>query len=53
MDMLGEFGRIFLHLKPVIDWFLNHWAITAALLAIMIYGAGKQRRIHSHRLLRH
>ena len=54
MDMLGEFaGRIFLHLKPIIDWSLNHWAITVAVLAVMILGAGKHRRtLHHHGLLR-
>ena len=54
MDMLGEFaGRIFLHLKPIIDWSLNHWAITVAVLAVMILGAGKHRRtLHHHWLLR-
>lgn len=31
MDMLGEFaGRMFLRLKPIIDWSLNHWAVTVA-----------------------
>jgi hypothetical protein len=54
MDMLGEFaGRMFLHLKPIIDWSLNHWAITVAVLAVMILGAGKHRRtLHHHWLLR-
>jgi len=53
MDMLGEFiGRMFLRLKPIIDWSLNHWAVTVAVLAIMIYGAGKHRTLHHHRLLR-
>lgn len=50
MDMLGEFaGRIFLELKPIIDWSLNNWAVTIILLAVMIYGAGRQRRINHHR----
>jgi hypothetical protein len=53
MDMLGEFaGRMFLRLKPIIDWSLNHWAVTVAVLAIMIYGAGKHHTLHHHRLLR-
>ena len=54
MDMLGEFaGRTFLRLKPIIDWSLNHWAITVAVLAVMILGAGKHRRtLHHHWLLR-
>jgi hypothetical protein len=55
MDMLGNFaGRIFLDLKPVLDWSLNHWIVTVVVLAVMIYGAGKQRRAdHHHRLIRH
>ncbi len=51
MDMLSEFAhRIFLDLKPLIDWLLNHWAVTLIMLAVMIYGAGRQRRVHHHRV---
>lgn len=50
MDMLSEFAhRMFLDLKPFIDWSLNHWAVTLIALAVMIYGAGKQRRAN-HRV---
>jgi len=54
MEMLGEFaGRMFLRLKPIIDWSLNHWAVTVGILAVMILGAGKHRRtLYHHRLLR-
>jgi hypothetical protein len=49
MEMLGNFAaRIFLDLKPIIDWSLNNWAVTVIVLAVMIYGAGKQRRPHHH-----
>ena len=49
MDKLGDFaGRLFLDLKPLIDWSLNNWAVTLLVLAVLIYGAGKQRRAHHH-----
>lgn len=51
MDMLSEFARrIFLDLKPFVDWLLNHWAVTVIVLAFMIYGSGKQRRPNHHRV---
>ena len=51
MDMIGEFaGRLFLELKPIIDWSLANWAVTMIVLVMMIYWAGKQRRLNRHRL---
>jgi hypothetical protein len=29
---------------------LNNWAVTVIVLAVMIYGAGKQRRANHHRI---
>ena len=52
MDILGNFaGRIFLDLKPILDWWLTHWVLTVVVLAVMIYGAGRQRRANHHHWL--
>ena len=47
MNMIGEFAnRVSGGLSLVLDWALNHWTTTMILLVMMIYGAGKQRRLH-------
>jgi hypothetical protein len=51
MDKIGELTtRIFLDLKPVLDWAVRNWAITLIALAILIYWAGRQKRLNQHHL---
>lgn len=51
MDKIGELTtRIFLDLKPVLDWAVRNWAITLIALAIFIYWAGRQKRFNQHHL---
>jgi hypothetical protein len=33
-----------------IDWALHNWAATMALLILLIYWAGRQRRLNRHHL---
>lgn len=47
MEMIGEFAaRIFLALQPLTEWALRNWLPTMAILAGLIYWAGRQRRMH-------
>ncbi len=49
MDIISRFTREFAwELLTIIDWALRNWAITAAILMLLIYWAGKQRRINRH-----
>jgi len=51
MDIIGEFVKhLFLELKPILDWAVNHWAITMVLLIALIYWAARQKRINGHHL---
>lgn len=51
MDKIGEFAaRLFLELRPVLEWAIRNWAITSIALVILIYWAGKQKRIDRHQL---
>ncbi len=51
MDMVAYFlGRLFLELKPYLEWALQNWAITVVALVALIYWAGRQRRINRHHL---
>ncbi|MGE5216844.1 MAG: hypothetical protein ACM3SP_07570 [Chloroflexota bacterium] len=50
MNMIGEFAsRVFNNLSPVFDWALNNWSVTLTILAMVIYLAGKQRRLNQRR----
>ena len=49
MDLIGEFARrLHWELFPVFNWMIRHWAITLAVIAILIYWAGRQRRPRKH-----
>lgn len=51
MDRIGEFvARVFLELKPALDWAVGNWAVTSIVLVILIYWAGKQKRLDRHQL---
>jgi len=51
VDRIGEFAaRLFLELRPVLEWAIRNWAITSIVLVILIYWAGKQKRINRHQL---
>ena len=51
MDKIGEFAaRLFLELKPLLDWAVGNWAVTSIVLVILIYWAGRQRRLNRHQL---
>jgi hypothetical protein len=48
MDIIGEFvARIYHELRPLTEWALWNWYPTAAILAALIFWAGRQRR-HRH-----
>lgn len=49
MNVIGEFAkRIIGDVVWAIDWSLSNWLVTAIVLAAMIYGAGRQRRLGRH-----
>lgn len=51
MEKIGEFAaRLFLEARPLLDWAVRNWAITTVLLALLIYWAGKQKRLDRHHL---
>jgi hypothetical protein len=51
MDKIGEFAaRLFLELKPLLDWAVRNWAVTTVALVVLIYWAGKQKRLDRHHL---
>lgn len=51
MDRIGEFvRRLFLELRPYLEWAINHWAITLIALVALIYWASRQRRLKRHHL---
>jgi len=51
MNKIGEFAaRLFSELKPLLDWAVGNWAVTTVLLVILIYWAGRQRRLDRHHL---
>ncbi len=51
MDKIGEFAaRLFLELKPLLDWAVGNWAVTSIVLVMLIYWAGRQKRLNRHQL---
>jgi len=51
MHVIGEFaGRFFKELLRLIDWALGNWAITMVILVMLIYWAGRQKRLDRHHL---
>jgi hypothetical protein len=51
MHVIGEFaGRFFKELLGLIDWALGNWAITMVILVMLIYWAGRQKRLDRHHL---
>jgi hypothetical protein len=49
MEKIGEFaGRLFLEARPLLDWAVRNWAITTVALVLLIYWAGKQKRLDRH-----
>jgi hypothetical protein len=51
MEKIGEFAaRLFLEVSPLLDWAVRNWAITTVLLVILIYWAGKQKRLDRRHL---
>ena len=46
MDMIGIFaGRFVRDFIFAIDWAIGHWAVTMIALVLLIYWAGRQRRL--------
>jgi hypothetical protein len=51
MDVIGEFvRRLFLELKPFVEWAVSHWAITLIALVVLIYWSTRQKRLRRHHL---
>jgi hypothetical protein len=50
MHKIGNFARwVFSEVGTVMDWAISNWAITAIVLIMLIYWAGKQRGVtHRH-----
>jgi hypothetical protein len=47
MDIVGEFAaRLYIELRPLTEWALRNWLPTLAILAGLIFWAGRQRRVH-------
>ncbi|HEX5022154.1 MAG TPA: hypothetical protein VFX54_15930 [Candidatus Binatia bacterium] len=46
MDIIGVFAtRLSSELRLVLDWALGNWAVTSIVLVMLIYWAGKQKRL--------
>ena len=46
MDQIGNFAhRLFSEVGAALDWAISNWAATAMILIMLIYWAGKQRRV--------
>jgi hypothetical protein len=51
MDVIGIFaGRFLRDLVLAIDWAIGHWALTMIVIAMLIYWAGRQRRLYRRHL---
>jgi len=51
MDVIGEFaGRFFRDFLGLIDWAVGNWVITMIILVMLIYWAGRQKRLDRHHL---
>ncbi|MGH7798485.1 MAG: hypothetical protein ACREQ2_26775 [Candidatus Binatia bacterium] len=51
MDIIGNFAaRLISELTWLVDWAIGNWAVTIAVLAALIYWAGRQRRLNRHHL---
>jgi hypothetical protein len=51
MGVIGEFARRSLReLLGLIDWAVGNWTITTAILVMLIYWAGRQKRLDRHHL---
>jgi hypothetical protein len=49
MDFIdGLIRELAWELASVIDWAMRNWAITAVILVLLIFTAGKQKRSHRH-----
>ena len=49
MDMLLSFiRRLFLELKPWLEWALRNWGVAVALLVALIYLARRHRRLSKY-----
>jgi len=51
MDVFRKFAEQLLHdIIGWFDWAVSNWSITIVVLAILVYWAGRQRRLDRHRL---
>jgi hypothetical protein len=51
MDMIGKFAaRLMSELTWLADWALGNWALTLTILVVLIYWAGRQRRLDRYHL---
>jgi hypothetical protein len=51
MDVFRKFAeQLVRELIGWFDWAITHWSITIMVLALLIYWAGRQRRLHRHHL---
>lgn len=51
MDVFRKFAEQFVRdIVAWFDWAVGNWSITMIVLAILIYWAGRQRRLNRHHL---
>jgi hypothetical protein len=51
MDVFGRFtGQFVSDIVAWFDWAVGNWSLTMVILAILIYWAGRQRRLDRHHL---
>ena len=51
MDIIGKFAaRLIADLTWLLQWAITNWIITLAILVLLIYWAGRQRRLDRHHL---
>ncbi|HEX2929010.1 MAG TPA: hypothetical protein VHV54_04810 [Candidatus Binatia bacterium] len=51
MDAIGIFaGRFVRDIVFVVDWAIGNWIVTMVLLVMLIYWAGRQRRLDRRHL---
>jgi hypothetical protein len=51
MDIIGNFAaRLMADLTWLVDFALSNWSATLAVLVLLVYWAGRQRRLNRHHL---
>lgn len=51
MESVGTYaGRFVWEFKSLLDWAIRNWYFTMLALVVLVYWAGRQRRLNRHHL---